>query len=402
MVGNDELKARACYRLNDEKHRDKTGRFLESKNVGFDNPVYAYLKDPQLTDFVLQRNDGKKEKSQHCESWDVEDHRVPIHRLYKRYGTHPDRGLTEEQARKNQEKYGKNRGAPESIVPYCTTILVDNMEYQLDDFWKERIFEVSIKLGKLGERVLGLRFVGLISLIDPPRAAVPAAIAKCKSAGIQVVMITGEHPMTATAIAQAVGIISDGLPKKMVSETTVNVNFKNNNAVLAKTKTRVVVGAELARMTPDELDHLLCIYNDVVFARTSPEQKQLIVEAFKRLGHTYHSRRQLLYAGQTAFLIGLIVSQWANAIACKTRRLSIFQKGMQNSLMNVALVVSPAIACLLIYTPYVNDALNFRPVSFGPWAAAMPFALLIFTYDELRRLAVRRFQGGWVTSEFYR
>ena len=56
----------------------------------------------------------------------------------------------------------------------------------------------------------GLRFVGLISMIDPPRAAVPDAVAKCRSAGIKVIMVTGDYPITATAIAKGVGIISEG------------------------------------------------------------------------------------------------------------------------------------------------------------------------------------------------
>ena len=56
----------------------------------------------------------------------------------------------------------------------------------------------------------GLRFVGLISMIDPPRAAVPDAVSKCRSAGIKVIMVTGDHPITAKAIAKSVGIISEG------------------------------------------------------------------------------------------------------------------------------------------------------------------------------------------------
>lgn len=56
----------------------------------------------------------------------------------------------------------------------------------------------------------GLRFVGLMSMIDPPRAAVPDAVAKCRSAGIKVIMVTGDHPITAKAIAKGVGIISEG------------------------------------------------------------------------------------------------------------------------------------------------------------------------------------------------
>merc|ERR1712110_1258668 len=54
----------------------------------------------------------------------------------------------------------------------------------------------------------GLRFVGLMAMIDPPRAAVPDAVSKCRSAGIKVIMVTGDHPITAKAIAKSVGIIS--------------------------------------------------------------------------------------------------------------------------------------------------------------------------------------------------
>ena len=53
-----------------------------------------------------------------------------------------------------------------------------------------------------------------MSMIDPPRAAVPDAVAKCRSAGIKVIMVTGDHPITAKAIARQVGIISDGSKTK--------------------------------------------------------------------------------------------------------------------------------------------------------------------------------------------
>ena len=56
----------------------------------------------------------------------------------------------------------------------------------------------------------GLRFLGLMSMIDPPRSAVPDAVSKCRSAGIKVIMVTGDHPITAKAIARNVGIISPG------------------------------------------------------------------------------------------------------------------------------------------------------------------------------------------------
>jgi len=106
------------------------------------------------------------------------------------------------------------KGAPERIVDRCSTILINGEEHQLDDEWKAAFNAAYLDLGGLGERVLGfcdyllprdkfplgykfiaddenfpltgLRFVGLMSMIDPPRAAVPDAVAKCRSAGIKV------------------------------------------------------------------------------------------------------------------------------------------------------------------------------------------------------------------------
>jgi magnesium-transporting ATPase (P-type) len=71
----------------------------------------------------------------------------------------------------------------------------------------------------------GLRFVGLMSMIDPPRAAVPDAVAKCRSAGIKVIMVTGDHPITAKAIAKGVGIISEG------NETVEDIAARRNCSV---------------------------------------------------------------------------------------------------------------------------------------------------------------------------
>lgn len=116
---------------------------------------------------------------------------------------------------------------------------------------KEAFNNAYLELGGLGERVLGfcdfilpsdkfpvgfkfnsddanfpvegLRFVGLMSMIDPPRAAVPDAVAKCRSAGIKVIMVTGDHPITAKAIAKSVGIISEGTSRALASIRIVSM-----------------------------------------------------------------------------------------------------------------------------------------------------------------------------------
>merc|ERR1719354_1416594 len=76
-----------------------------------------------------------------------------------------------------------------------------------------------------------LCFVGLISMIDPPRAAVPDAVCKCRSAGIKVIMVTGDHPITAKAIAKGVGIISEG------SETMEDIAARLNIPLESDTRT---------------------------------------------------------------------------------------------------------------------------------------------------------------------
>lgn len=72
----------------------------------------------------------------------------------------------------------------------------------------------------------GLRFAGLISMIDPPRETVPDAVTKCRAAGIKVIMVTGDHPITAKAIAKAVGIISAGskTPEEVAAERGVPID----------------------------------------------------------------------------------------------------------------------------------------------------------------------------------
>jgi magnesium-transporting ATPase (P-type) len=103
-----------------------------------------------------------------------------------------------------------------------------------------------------------LTFLGLFAMLDPPRAEVLSAVAKCRQAGIQVVMITGDYEVTAEAIARKVGIVDAGAA-------------------------RVITGAQLDRMTNQELVEL--ITSDVVFARVSPEHKLRVVEAFQQAGH---------------------------------------------------------------------------------------------------------------------
>jgi len=202
------------------------------------------------------------------------------------------------------------KGAPERILQRCSTIVIDGQERALTEDWKNAFETAYMELGGLGERVLGfcdfmlpedkypagypydadeenfplegLRFVGLMSMIDPPRAAVPDAVLKCRSAGIKVIMVTGDHPITAKAIARSVGIISEG------TETVEDIATRKGIPVVEvnprEAMAAVVHGGEIKDLSEKALDEILMYHTEIVFARTSPQQKLIIVEGCQRMG----------------------------------------------------------------------------------------------------------------------
>ncbi|ELR50437.1 Sodium/potassium-transporting ATPase subunit alpha-4 [Bos mutus] len=514
------------------------------------------------------------------------------------------------------------KGAPERILEFCSTYLLKGQEYPIDDEMKDAFQNAYLDLGGLGERVLGfcflnlpntypkgfkfntdeinfpinnLCFVGLISMIDPPRAAVPDAVGKCRSAGIKVIMVTGDHPITAKAIAKGVGIISEG------SETAEDIAARLKIPV-SKVNPRdaqaiVVHGSELKNMNSEQLDEILQNHTEIVFARTSPQQKLIIVEGCQRLGAivavtgdgvndspalkkadigiamgiagsdmskqaadmillddnfasivtgveegrlifdnlkksiaytltsnipeitpflmfiilgiplplgtitilcidlgtdmvpaislayesaesdimkraprnsktdklvnhrligmaygqigmiqalagfftyfvilaengfkppdllgirvnwenryindledsygqqwTFEQRKVLEFTCQTAFFVSIVIVQWADLIICKTRRNSIFQQGMKNKILIFGILEETILAAFLSYTPGMDVALRMYPLKITWWFCATPYSLLIFVYDEIRRLIIRRYPGGWVEKETY-
>ena len=202
------------------------------------------------------------------------------------------------------------KGAPERILERCSSIYMDGADLELSDFWKSQFNNAYLELGGLGERVLGfcdlrldpkkyprgykfdneeinfpikdLRFLGLMSMIDPPRAAVPDAVEKCRSAGIKVIMVTGDHPITAKAIAKGVGIISEH--SECVEDIAARLGVPVSQVNPRDAKACVVHGNDLKTMSGQDIDDLLRNHTEIVFARTSPQQKLIIVEGCQRQG----------------------------------------------------------------------------------------------------------------------
>ncbi|XP_053547015.1 sodium/potassium-transporting ATPase subunit alpha-3 isoform X2 [Bombina bombina] len=515
------------------------------------------------------------------------------------------------------------KGAPERILDNCSTILVQGKEQPLDEELKEAFQNAYLELGGLGERVLGfchyyfpeelhpkgfafdtedlnfstenLCFVGLMSMIDPPRAAVPDAVGKCRSAGIKVIMVTGDHPITAKAIAKGVGIISEG--NETVEDIAARLNIPVSQVNPRDAKACVIHGTDLKDMPMEHIDEILQNHTEIVFARTSPQQKLIIVEGCQRQGAivavtgdgvndspalkkadigvamgiagsdvskqaadmillddnfasivtgveegrlifdnlkksiaytltsnipeitpfllfimaniplplgtitilcidlgtdmvpaislayeaaesdimkrqprnprtdklvnerlismaygqigmiqalggffsyfvilaengflpsflvgirlnwddrtcndledsygqqwTYEQRKIVEFTCHTAFFVSIVVVQWADVIICKTRRNSVFQQGMKNKILIFGLFEETALAAFLSYCPGMDIALRMYPLKPSWWFCAFPYSFLIFVYDEIRKLILRRHPGGWVEKESY-
>eukprot|EP01118_Nematostelium_gracile_P006028 TRINITY_DN1924_c0_g1_i4.p1 TRINITY_DN1924_c0_g1~~TRINITY_DN1924_c0_g1_i4.p1 ORF type:complete len:768 (-),score=194.25 TRINITY_DN1924_c0_g1_i4:39-2342(-) len=199
------------------------------------------------------------------------------------------------------------KGAPEQILRRCSQIMTEEGETALTDDDRQKIDSLLGELADLGQRVLGfaelkldrtqfpenfkydinqinfpmegLVFVGFSALYDPPKDGVPECIETCKGAGIRVVMVTGDHPATARAIARQIGIISCKTSDEISSEYP-----DKTPAELRQIAGAVVIeGQQISTLTNDDWDTIIS-KNEIVFARTSPEQKLRIVGQFQSRG----------------------------------------------------------------------------------------------------------------------
>jgi Ca2+-transporting ATPase len=182
----------------------------------------------------------------------------------------------------NGKTIAYSKGASLELLSRCSTIFLDNRYLPLDDE-KRRTVERQVEtFAAQGFRVLGMAsralsaeggteftseqveknmtFLGLAALYDPPRPTTERAVSDARGAGIRVIMVTGDHELTAEAIAKRIGILTTQNPI-------------------------VISGTELSGLSDSDLSKVLDS-RELVFARTTPEQKLQIVRALKSKGET--------------------------------------------------------------------------------------------------------------------
>jgi len=179
----------------------------------------------------------------------------------------------------SQGKVAYSKGAPEVILDSCTRIYSEGIERELTEQDRKRILQVNQEMAAGALRVLGLAYkslpgkdlgsevaegaeeemvwLGLVGMIDPPREEVKGAVKLCDQAGIKSVMITGDHKLTAVAIAKELGIL--------------------------KERGMALTGAEVDKLSDEKFEALVGKID--VYARVSPAHKLRVIEALQGKGH---------------------------------------------------------------------------------------------------------------------
>lgn len=201
-------------------------------------------------------------------------HKAELEQAYPRVDEIPFSSETKRMTTLHQTPEGGatafSKGAPETILSACVSQWGEGGAAPLDAAGRERVLEEARSMAKGALRVLAaaykdpatvesaedeLTFLGLVGMIDPPRPEAKAAIEKCERAGIKVVMITGDHPTTAEAVARELCIVKTG---------------------------RLTTGAELDTMSQADLERE--VESIEVYSRVSPAHKLRVVDALKKRG----------------------------------------------------------------------------------------------------------------------
>lgn len=223
--------------------------------VTFDDGKEQHIGDPTETSIVLATHKNGMPKDQ-------------LNELYPRLGTIPfdsDRKLMTTINNIDGKNIVIVKGAFDVMESRCTSGDLTRAKQLVEDMSRQalRVLAVGYKqIDTLPEELVAeeiekdLMFMGLVGMIDPPRPEAKVAVQTCKEAGIRPIMITGDHVVTASAIAKELGILQDG--------------------------DRAITGVELDAMTEEELDNQ--VEQISVYARVSPENKIRIVRAWQKKG----------------------------------------------------------------------------------------------------------------------
>ena len=231
----------------------------------------------------------------------VDEHRNACPRVFWKYMNKCSYSINVQEDRNKNNLILLVKGAPEAILNMCANYYSEEKIKPKDKKAYDELNNIVVKLTERGERIFAfaqkeldekftknsdfdsepmnfilndLTFVGLVSMIDPPKANVKNAIQKFQKAGIKVIMITGDHPVTASSIGKSIGLITesnqDGLKGDMPSEESKVV--------------KICSGHEFEECSSKDRRKMLS-YEQIIFGRVTPNQKHEIIQELRNMGN---------------------------------------------------------------------------------------------------------------------
>jgi calcium-translocating P-type ATPase len=252
------------------------------------------------------------------------------------------------------------KGAPEAVLPLCHEVETEGGVRPLTPEVAERFQREGEALAHEGLRVLAFAYrrladgvgrarwkedlvlSGLVGLEDPIRPEVPAAIQRCREAGLRVILVTGDHPRTAEAVARRVGLVRGERPV-------------------------VLTSAQLRHLSDAQLQIALDA-PEVLFARVAPVDKRRVVMALQR-------KREVVAVNDAPALkeahIGIAMGLTGTDVAREAADVVLADD-------------------FLLYTPWGNRVLSMAPPPLALWPFVLPFAAGMVALEEARKAWVRR------------
>lgn len=266
---------------------DKTGTITQNKmvvkNIYLNNLDYSEIDNLENSNFFLYASSLCQNVTKSNENYLGDETEVAIYKYLenknyllnaeriKEYPFDSERKMMSTINMIDNTSYSFTKGSLDSILNRCSTYLLNNKVYDINDEFKEKIYNIEKEYSKKSLRILAyafktgeldkpeenMTFIGLIGMMDPPRENVKDAIYICYKAGLKPIMITGDSINTGIAIAKSVGIIDD--------------------------ESLAIEGKDIDKMNDNEILEAVKKYQ--VYARISPNTKLRIVEALQSLGY---------------------------------------------------------------------------------------------------------------------
>jgi calcium-translocating P-type ATPase len=326
------------------------------------------------------------------------------------------------------------KGAPEELLSRAGWVEVEGRREPLTDERAAALAKAATEMGDRGLRVLAFSYrvlpsayvlanaeedlivTALVGFEDPPRPEVPAAVRRCRDAGIKIIVVTGDHPHTALAIAREIGLVQGAAATILtgddlgrMSDTQIQLSLDAPEIVCARVsadqKLRIVTALQRKRcivaVTGDGVNdapalraaHIGSAYLFLGLFEAAAAMAAfffILSTAGWQWGQALSASDVLYRQATTACLTAIVLMQVVNVHLCRSRRTSIVSRSLfENPLITAGIVFEVGLTLLIGYTASGNATFGTAPIGYEAWLVVVPCATAMLVFEEARKAFVR-------------